>query len=356
MSKADSEKPLCAPLLEALQAMERWLERDGMDRFMVAAATLNEFKRQPLPAHLRITIKKRKSKRVASKGRRYYRNSALISARWPEDGQDANVVPTLVFVLRGQMDMHIADYVLHCQPGDIIFFPPGVPKSDGSRPHYEAPFENQACDLFWMCPWMTNNDGMECWICHSRGAEHLVGQDNEVCWVRHDLLIQLFHTLNEELQSSSESKTAYHLLYCMLLQAQREIEQERIFLPGHKNALSTDTNVSHDPIEQACAYIKSHLNQSLTLDRLARQVCLSPTSLTRKFRHQTTKSVTEYINDIRLEEAASLLQDTEWSINMVGHFVGLKPPRMRQLFQQIHGCSPTEFRQRKIGRKLSKDA
>lgn len=348
MKKNDSEKRLCAPLLEALKIMQRWLERDGADRLMVAAPTLKAFQRQSLPAHLRISVKKRQSERVATKGPRHYRNSsALTLTRWPEDGQESNAVPALLCVLRGHADLHIADYMLHCQPGDIIVFPSGVPQPDSSRPHYQAPHENKSCDLFWMCPGMPGNDCTECWICHSQGTEHLTGSGDEVCWIRNNLLVQQFYCLAEESQDNKERRLAFYLLSCILLLAQREIEQEHMLLPGHQGTNAVDQETSRDPIEQACAYIKSHLNQAITIHQLARQVCLSPTSLTRKFRSQTGKSLTEYVNAIRLQEAASLLQETEWSINMVCRYVGLKPTRMRQLFQQHHGCSPTKFRDTK---------
>jgi AraC-like DNA-binding protein len=347
MKKCDSEKTLCAPLLEALKTMQRWLERDGAERIMTAALTLKEFNHQPLPAHLRAEVKKRVSARVSSKGPRYFRKT-LTLAKWPEDGQESNTMPALLCVLKGQVDLHIADYLVHCQPGDIIFFPPGVPQPDSSRPHYQPPYEQKSCDLLWMCPWMTSSEGMECWICHCKGAEHQMGLHQEICWIPHDLLLQQFSFLSEELQNSAGRKTAYHLLYCILSLAQREIEREKVLLPGYQNFHAAKTSASHDPVDEACSYVKSHLNQSLTIERTARQVCLSPASFTRKFRDKTGKSFNEYVTEIRLEEAVNLLQEPQRSINIICRLIGVKPARLRQLFQQHYGCSPTEFRQRNI--------
>jgi AraC-like DNA-binding protein len=256
-------------------------------------------------------------------------------------------VPSLLCVIRGQADLRIADYIVHCQPGDIVFFPSGVPQPDSSRPHYEAPYEGKSCDLFWMCPGTPGNDGMECWICRSQGVQHLVGADHEICWVRNSLLVQQFYGLAEASAQADERQLCYHLLCCILLQARREMEAERLFLPGHQNAHNVTPEPSRDPIEQACAYIKSHLNQPLSIKLLARQVCLSPTSLKRKFRSQTGSTLVEYINSIRLEEAAALLRETEWPVHTICRYVGLQPPRMRQLFQEHHDCSPSDFRRQK---------
>lgn len=353
MKKADSAKPPCAPLLEALKITQRRLEQSGADHLMVAAPTLKAFTRQRLPAHVRVSVKKRRSARAASKGPRYYRNSSATLARWPEDGQEANVLPALLCVLRGHADFHIGDYLVQCQPGDVLFFPSGVPQPDSSRPHYLAPYENKSCELFWMCPGAPDGHAVECWICHSHNEEHYNGSDDEVAWVRNDLLVRQFFGLAEELREDEDRKLGYHLFSGMLLLAQREIERGHTFLPGHQGDRPEESQIPLDPVEQACSYIKSHLNQSLSINRLARQVCLSPTSLTRKFRGQTGKSLTEYINEVRLEEAKSLLLQTEWSINHVCRYVGLQPARMRQLFQQHVGCSPTRLRQREISSKLS---
>lgn len=341
-------KPLGMPLLVALKTMLRWLERDGADRLMVAAHTVKEFKSQPLPAHLRTSIKKRQSVRVASKGPRFYKNTSVTLARWPEDGQEVNSLPALTCVLSGYAEFHIADYVVHCQPGDVLFFPAGVPQPSSSRPHYLTPYEGKSCELFWMCPGAPDGHAVECWICHSHDEDHYTGDDDEVAWVRNDLLVKQFFGLAEELRDDEDHKLGYYLLSGILLLTQREIERGHVLLPGRQHDRPADPGLSHDPVEQACSYIKSHLNQSLSISRIARQIYLSPSSLTRKFREQTGRSLTEYINAIRLEEAKTLLHDTEWSINHVGNFVGLKPPRMRQLFQEHVGCSPTEFRRKKI--------
>jgi hypothetical protein len=106
MQKTDPTKSLGAPLLESIKTMQRWLERDGADRLMVASSTLKAFQRQSLPAHTRVSVKKRQSARMASKGPRYYRSSSSLTlARWPEDGQEANAVPALLCVIGGQADL-----------------------------------------------------------------------------------------------------------------------------------------------------------------------------------------------------------------------------------------------------------
>lgn len=109
MNRSSADTRLCAPLLDALQLMQQWVLRDGASRLIVVTPTLSELKRQSLPAHVSLSIKKRRGPRVAIRGPRQYRNTSLVTAKWPDDAQHAIVMPTLICVISGQADFHIAD-------------------------------------------------------------------------------------------------------------------------------------------------------------------------------------------------------------------------------------------------------
>src|SRR5690606_19934065 len=106
MKKLVSAPRVCGPLQDALHFMQQWL-RDYRDPpIMVAAPTLREFKRQPLPEHLGISVKKRQGQRVALHGPRHYRNKSILVAHWPQDGQEIIAAHSLICVVRGQADFH----------------------------------------------------------------------------------------------------------------------------------------------------------------------------------------------------------------------------------------------------------
>jgi transcriptional regulator GlxA family with amidase domain len=93
--------------------------------------------------------------------------------------------------------------------------------------------------------------------------------------------------------------------------------------------------------------MEENLEQHLTIQKVARQVLVSPVTLTRRFKEHTGQTFQEYHTDLRLKRATKLLQETDLSIKFISYYVGLKYGQLRALFLQKYGCSPGEFRLRK---------
>jgi AraC-like DNA-binding protein len=334
------------PLLEALRIIKFWLERDDASRVMVATSTIAAFRRQELPDHIKVTVKKRRGKRVSARGPRNFRLTRLVQARWPEDGQLEAAVPSLACVIKGQADFHIADYMVKCQPGDWIFIPAGISKPDASLPYVLDDSERE-CDLLWIYPGPLNGVGLECFICHSTAKAMLTGLQYGTSAMKNDFLVCLFNELNEQLQRSSDGDFIYHLLSCLVLRLREEIEEGRAEIPWTRR-LDQPVERSQNFIAEACKHIESHLDRHLTIAEMARMVAVSPATFTRRFRADMDQSFHEYLTAQRLKGAEALLQDTALSVNDVSLKVGLTYERLRDLFQQHHGCSPGEFRKREI--------
>ena len=344
MKKPALPARVCGPLQDAIAFMQQWLRDYHDTRLMVAAPTLREFKRQPLPAHLEIFIKKRHGKRAALHGPRNYRNKSILVAHWLEDAQEIISAHSLICVVRGQADFHIGDYLFRCKAGDVLLIPAGVPQPASRKSHIFDGDPNRSCTLLWMCPKMGYADGMECWLCHSHGEEHSIGHVDEVCWLKSTFIIQLFQGFCEELQARKDAETIIHLFHALLALVKRDIEEGHVFQPGYFDDNFAQP-AAQNPIEEACAYINSHLHQPLSINKVARIICVSPATFTRHFRQQKGKSFHEYVTERRIKEAASLLKTTDWSANKICEFVGLKYSQLRRHFIKYYGCAPGKFRE-----------
>src|SRR5690606_18270538 len=109
-------------------------ERFGRERLAVTAETLQQFKAQPLPELMRVTVKKRVGKKATTRSRRIFNNTSSFVASWPEDDQAIFRYPTLIFTLEGQADFHVGDYMVHCPQDHFLLFRNGIPRSIGERP------------------------------------------------------------------------------------------------------------------------------------------------------------------------------------------------------------------------------
>ncbi len=84
---------------------------------------------------------------------------------------------------------------------------------------------------------------------------------------------------------------------------------------------------------------------ALTVADLAVAAGLSRAHFTREFRRVFGESPHQYLLTRRLERAAALLRDTDWSVTRICHSVGwTSVGSFTTSFGRIHGMSPTEYR------------
>ena len=94
-------------------------------------------------------------------------------------------------------------------------------------------------------------------------------------------------------------------------------------------------------------FINTHINDELRLEQLANLVGMTPTAFSRFFKLRTGKTLSEYIVDIRLGQAARLLVDTADSVSEICWNCGFNTlSNFNRLFRKSKGCSPTEFREK----------
>jgi AraC-like DNA-binding protein len=107
-------------------------------------------------------------------------------------------------------------------------------------------------------------------------------------------------------------------------------------------------------VQQAIAVIESHYNDSgLTQQFVARTVGLRPAALSEAFKRQTDSTFGEYLRNIRLDHAATLLVTTAKSIKEVWSHVGYNhPSNFDHDFKRRFADAPREYRARAIRPEL----
>ena len=81
------------------------------------------------------------------------------------------------------------------------------------------------------------------------------------------------------------------------------------------------------------------------MEDLAKQVGMSLRNFSRRFKTATGKSVTNYIQEFRLQEAKQLLESSNLSASEIMDQVGYNDERsFRRLFKRHTGLSPKYYR------------
>lgn len=107
----------------------------------------------------------------------------------------------------------------------------------------------------------------------------------------------------------------------------------------------TSEEGARNDIEQVRKYIMNHLEENLSIDRLAGQVYLSPGYLSYMFKKETGMNLSRYIKECRMEKAKELLKETNMKIVQIGKEVGFSNVSyFCQSFREYCGVSPEKYR------------
>jgi transcriptional regulator GlxA family with amidase domain len=106
-------------------------------------------------------------------------------------------------------------------------------------------------------------------------------------------------------------------------------------------------NPKSDRIQTALAYARSHLKAQLSVDSLADVAGLGPRQFSRAFRAETGTSPAKAIENLRLEAARLMLEQSRHPIEVIASETGFgDQERMRRAFIRNVGDSPQAIRRR----------
>jgi transcriptional regulator GlxA family with amidase domain len=102
-----------------------------------------------------------------------------------------------------------------------------------------------------------------------------------------------------------------------------------------------------DRLAELADWIASHLNDDLSLERLAARASLSPRQLSRRFVQAFGVTPSEQIETLRLDAARDHLTGSCVQIDMIAAAVGFRSDdAFRRAFDRRFGLSPAEYRRR----------
>ncbi|SDM62313.1 AraC-type DNA-binding protein [Catalinimonas alkaloidigena] len=98
----------------------------------------------------------------------------------------------------------------------------------------------------------------------------------------------------------------------------------------------------------AVEYVRSHLHETLSVEQISEQACMSAPHFYRSFKNELGLTPMEFVTQERLRKAKQLLCDPDRSVSEIGMEVGYSNVSyFSRVFKQQEGVSPTEFRSKK---------
>jgi len=98
-------------------------------------------------------------------------------------------------------------------------------------------------------------------------------------------------------------------------------------------------------VRKAIEFIRISLYQDLSLDMISNSINANPFELSRQFKKETGKTIIEYINKQRVNEAIYIMENQNISITSVAGMVGYNDINyFTKVFKKIKGITPSEYR------------
>lgn len=105
-------------------------------------------------------------------------------------------------------------------------------------------------------------------------------------------------------------------------------------------------------VTSAIKYIRQNYREPLSLEIIAGRIPVNPSHLSRTFKKECGCSLTEYINQVRVEKARELLADSDTLNYEVSEMVGYNDPAyFSSIFRKLTGLSPKEYRAGRLNRE-----
>lgn len=100
-----------------------------------------------------------------------------------------------------------------------------------------------------------------------------------------------------------------------------------------------------DRIRMALTYAKENLQKELTVDDLANAAHISPRQFSRTFKTETGQSPAKAIENLRIETAKNMMEESQHSLEVIARLSGFSDPdRMRRAFLRAFGQPPQVMR------------
>lgn len=243
---------------------------------------------------------------------------------------------TLTLNSRGQR--YVGDSIAAYDDGDLVLLGPNLPHTWCSAERIRAGRPHHALVMWFTEEWAASLTGP---LAEMRGLAALLGRAGRGIAFSPAAAAKV----RPAVEAIPREKPAARLLGLIgALTALAEDEEARPIAGPGSNRVST-----HSPdkarIERVLDHIHAHYRESITVETVAELACLSLSGFHRLFRRHTRLTLSDYVAELRIGQACSLLINTTRPIAHIADEVGYRSlANFNRRFRTQKGMTPRAFR------------
>ncbi len=315
-----------------------WVMNNSPEHLIVAQPRLQLMK---ATTQLPLTPKKIKGPRKRVKAFTFNE----VKANWPNDHLLETDNALLVFVLKGEADLNCGDYVVTVPEGNAMLVPGRIPRWTGvENLEYLGDNPNRYSEIIFF---RETRGSLQVWVSSREGNRHVYHHLNGILMVHNTRLIRLLEEMEEEVTKRRPhfEVMGWSLLEQFVLTLHRDLLEDKAIYPAQLADRENLLAKAESPIQRAQQYVREHLNEELTQDRVARRVYLSRTQFIRRFNDETGQTFNEFVTQCRIEQTKKLLLQTDFPLTFIHASVGYKSSTyFNTVFRKHTGMLPSQYR------------
>ena len=232
--------------------------------------------------------------------------------------QESHVHPyyEIFYLVNGDCTFFINHDIYKLNKGDLVI----VPEGELHKSTYpQRGFSEQYCLCF-------KDNNLE-WL------KEIIGEEI----VNASLKMGVIESKEQDILSAAFIKIGLIELLLFIIRCQR-FEQNVI----------KEIDVDNQLMQQIATYIYNNYNQKITLEHMADKFHISKSYLSKKFKSVTGFGFKEYLVNVRIKNACTLLLDTNKSITDIAFECGFNDSNyFGDAFRHVKGMSPNKYRRNK---------
>jgi len=128
-----------------------------------------------------------------------------------------------------------------------------------------------------------------------------------------------------------------------------------LMMRNHIESIINDSSEKKQPssfndLQYVLEFVDKHYNQELSLEEIANMANMNKYHFCRIFKKTTGKSLTEYVNYIRINTAVDLLKEGNMNISEISSYVGFNDSNyFSRVFKKYKNSAPTKISKQQIG-------
>lgn len=230
-----------------------------------------------------------------------------------------------IYVTKGSLELGVGEELYHMDTHDFgIVFPNMI--------HHYQVFDHAECEAIYLL------SAPSLWGAFSEDLQNLVPESPVISDT--DVHSDVIRSLESLLTLRTEPYSG------VLHQAYTQIILARSFSKLH--LLSGTDLAKHDIIYDTVSYMAGHFMEDISLTQMAKDLGLSQYALSRVFSSTFHMNFNQYLNDLRLNHAVDLLENTSESITDLALNSGFTSLRtFNRAFKERFRVSPRDYRKKR---------